>query len=1735
MSAVSPDKPRILSSIPGRIRIHLPHWQGNGQRSLERRVRALPGVRRVEANALTGNILIGFDPVATNEQTLLSVLNTAEQDTAGLPEDKPLPPVVHDADNGSLRVARITVRGLDRDPRVARKVLERLRNLFGVRARASLLTSRILVEYDADQVELHELLAHVADVELPSLPGEDRPAHPLDLGPLLHGIMRTAGTTIGLGLVVASRLLGFTVSPGRAKTAATASGIIGLLRSFPTIRNGLRRLLGTNAADLVFSSASVVTLAFSGSPLGLKVTGLEGLLLLSEVLARRSAWRRYEERLHGAVTAEPGAVIRLEAGERVPLSAEIIEGTGTAIGRDGLPRRIAPGASVSAGAELSGGPFVLVLQGGQPFAPQPRPAPLTPHIYTKYLRTLGPLSLGYAALTALLTRSLARTFTAMLLVNPRTAIIGMESANLDAASRVLRAGVTVVGTRPDRVIRRPDVLLLDGPRLLTDGLEITTLLPLDENLDAAEFQALVGGVAAAAGSPWGNVFPPAGNAPATGGTFNGLWAAASIKGVRYTLGPPEDPLHIGEAVERRHCGGYLLQLSRAEDGQAMGLVSLRPCHSLETRPRLLSHSLEITTVLPLDETLDANEVLALAGSVAAAAGSPWGRAFPPADKMPATQGTFNGLWAEATVGDCRYTLGPPEDPPAIGEAVERRHQGGYLLVLCREEDWRPLGFVTLRPRLDPGTKALVQACQRLGIRLEMLKAGAPDAARAIAHHAGVTLVDSADPVLVLRRRQEEGAFVAFVSDSAQAAPAFAAADLAIGLAPSPMGQFPARADLLAPDLDAVVAILDAGARRDRAVRDAVVFSSGANLFGAIWGFRGRPGVERASHGVYISALLALADGWLRLRGGKRSGSSLAQLVDPRPERWGRQSTASVLRALKTTTGGLSNSQAAERQLTAPRLAGRQDVLLALLDQVRNPVNGILMGGALLSLIAGGAALDIVIIGATVTVNVVVGVWQERQAGKAAEALRRLGTTTARVLRDGEVITLPATAVVTGDVLLLAPGDRVAADARLIGSHALEVDEAALTGESVPVVKRADNVGPAESRIVLEGSGVVVGTGRAVVVAVGRQTRLGATAAALSLHEIEESPFGARLARLLHLALPIAAVGGVVVIGSGLLWGQPLVAQISVGASIALAVVPESLTLLAGTGQVGVARRLAHRKALLRRLSAVEALGRVDVACTDKTGTLTEGRLSVRLVASLSGVGMSASNGEVEAWLSPDSCRLSAEQRQVLLTAALASPHPEAADAVAHPTDVAVIAAARAAGLGDELSQTHRREAPFEPDQAYHAAVVGDRLRLKGAPEALCLRCTHVRHGGTDQPLDEAGQQALLEQAYNFSARGLRILMVADGPADTSLEDPQGLRALGFVGISDPLRPTVPAAVRRCHDAGVRVVMITGDHPATARAIAREAGLPADDGDILLGTDLADLENDELGCRLEHATVIARATPLDKLRIIEGLRRRGHTIAMTGDGVNDAPALRLADVGVAMGRGGTEVARQAADVVLADDDFATLVEALVEGRGFWRNMRGALGLLLGGNIGELGLIVGTTALGFTSPLNTRQILAVNLITDALPALSVVLQPPEHRNLAGLAREGTDALDAPLRRDVFRRGTATALPALTAYLLARRWGSAAEAGSVAFGTVVATQLSQTLDAGWSEGSLNAPILGAVGGSAAFLLATLTLGPMRHLLGLAPPTPAGFALMGAGSLAAVAINRLLVASARNRDFVE
>jgi calcium-translocating P-type ATPase len=1590
-SVSGPHDIRVIHSSRGRLRVHVPRWSGRGERLIVHRLVQLRGVHAAQASRLTRNILLHYDHRTITEAILLHALQGLPFEMrAAAPPRADLPPATTEG-NGKEQRARIAVRGLDRNAGIATRAVQLLRQR-GVRATVRPLTGHIIVEYDEYKHVLKELVALVARVELPGMPGEDRPAHPLDPMPFWQSLARAIGSLAGLGIITYRRLatpVASPIAPGHG-TVSTLAGVVNLVHGLPFMRRRLNRWLGSDRAQLGLDALSIITLTAANFPLGLVVTGLDALLLLGEVMARRAAWRRYEENLEGAVSAEPGGVVRLEAGARVPLAADVIEGTGTAISPSSLPLAISPGSVIPAGALLSGGPFVLQLHGGATYEAAPRQVPPAPTYFDRYIRRGGWLAWAYLGVTAVRTLSPIRIFEALLLLNPRTAVIGHATSNTAAAARVLRSGLTVVGTRPERHVQLPGWLLLDGPRLLCDGLELVEVRTPSPAVLASEVLAVAAIVSAAASSPWGNVFGKAGHAIVSGGEFNGLWATATVDGVQYALGPPEDLEHVPEDFLTQHAGGYILDLRNDAESTSFGLIALQP-------------------------------------------------------------------------------------------------------------------------KLAAGTEPLVAMCKRLGVEAELVWRGGTATAGLIARRAGISLNAGMELVDAIRRRQRQGAIVAVVSDHADAAAAFAACDAAIGLASARTGEFPARADLLVPDLRGVVDFLDAAGRRQQAIRDSVHLSTAANVIGIIQGLLpNQLGAERASFGVYLACLAAMGATVFRLRGGHRPESSLAHLADPRPERWARRRLDEVLRALDTTADGLSGNTAAARRQTRGGANTGDQLLLAIRNQLKAPITMVLGGGACLTLVLA-QPLNTALLAITTSLNIAAGVWQEREVGKAAEAIKRLSAGTARVLRDGQSTVVGSDDVVPGDVLVLGPGDRVPADARILEAHGMEVNEAALTGESLPVPKGPDEFADV-GRILLEGSDIVVGHGRAVVVAVGRQTRLGATAAALNVGRAEHSAMAQRLSRILQIALPASAAGGALAGIAGLFYGGTLAGQLAVGVTTALSAIPEGLPLLAGVGQAGVANRLASKNALVRRIAAVEALGRVDVACTDKTGTMTEGRLAVRLVADL----------EHEVGL-PGT--LPVHLTSLVLTAALASPHPDARDGLAHPTDRAVVRAALGAGLGEQVRAPRLAEMQFDSARAFHASLVPGRLCVKGAPERLMPRCDRVRIGGIDEPLTEARRTAVLARVTMLAERGLRVLLVAEGPPDCLADNPQGLTALGFVAISDPLRASVPDAVRRCQAAGIRVIMLTGDHPATARAIAGEAGLlVCGASDVMRAADLEDLTPADLDQCLASVAVIARAAPLDKLRVIQSLRRRGHIVAMTGDGVNDAPALRLADVGVAMGQSGTEVARQASDVVLTDDDFATLVEALVEGRGFWRNMRTALGLLLGGNAGELGVIVGATLMGFGPPLSTVQILLVNLITDALPALAVVLQRPHERVLAALAREGLSALDSGLRRDVLRRGLATSIPTLGSYLLMQALAGPQQASAVAFGSVVATQLAQTLDAGRVQGFISRSVLQAVGASAVALGSAMTIPPLRDFLGLVTPSPLGWVVIGGAAICAVVMSRAI-----------
>jgi len=1626
------DHLQVVHSSFGRLRVYLPHWNGPAVRQAIEQFQELPGVLRVEASGLTRNVLFQYNPRQTNPMALLKHLKDSRPAPAGRPAPLPpaagvgspaapggptAPPSVLIEGKERQRRAHIAVRGLDRDPRLVQKLVQTLESLFGVRARPSQLTGRLVVDYDSTQVKLEELLVHVSRQELPSHQGEDRPPHPLDPTPLWQNAARALGALVGLGFITARQLFfPGSIAPGGASVAGAMAAAVYLVQGYPPTRKGLRRLLGRARGEVLATSTGIIALSLASMPLGLVVSGVEALLGLEEILARRSSFRRYEESLDPTTSNTPGQLLRLEAGMRVPRQARVVEGTGSTTTRSGRNLPLRPGQSAPAGGIVQGGPFLVELDSERPFHAEPRPAPLARTLHERYLQIAAPSSVAVAGLTGLLTGSWLRFFESLMLLSPLTAVVGREAANSAASGRALRAGATVVHSRHDRVIHRPDVLLLDGPRLLIDGIEIDQVM---------------------------------GRRKEEGGRTSPIY-------------PPDD-------------------------------------------------------------------VLRLAAAISEATNSPWGQAFQGTAHPQATEGTFDGRLACAKIGGTLHFLRPItlEDrlawqgsplPPlgdtlvlALGSQVTGRRQAGG-----------PLGLVSLRPRLNPGVQLLVEQCRRLKIELAVLPGDAPSAARFLAERAGVSLAHEDDGLAVIRKRQRRGKRVAFASDSARAAQAFEACDLAIGLARGHACHFPARADVLAPDLRGVADLLEAGARRDQVVRESVYLSGLANAVGLGMTLQGPFGPEGATMAVYLASLAAMGLSWWRLRGGARPETALAYLTDPRPERWGRRGILDVLRSFNTTEQGLSTTEARMRRVVPLQAGGKEDLLAALRNQVRAPITALLTGGACLTLVLG-QPLNTALLAVTISLNVAAGVWQERQVGQAAHALEQMSAATARVLRDGQPQIIPANEVVPGDLLLLGPGDRIAADARLLAGSGLEVGEAALTGESAPVGK-----GPLEQsearRIVLEGSDVIVGTGQATVVAVGRQTRLGATAAALNLDTGQESVLGNRLGRVLHVGLPVALAGGALVTLTGMFHGQgSLAAMITLGVTSALSAIPEGLPLLAGVGQAAVSRRLAKRNALVRRLAGIEALGRVDVTCTDKTGTLTEGRLTLTLLADL------------EQELSLPAV-LPEDFRTLLVTAGLASPSPSAPTSGVQTTDRAVLRAAQEAGLLDELKQPRLAEVPFDSARAFYASQLADRLCLKGAPERLLARCARVRKpagagrpAGTDQPLDQEGRQALLGRAASLAERGLRVLLVAEGAGGTALNDPQGLTALGFLGIHDPLRSGVRDAVERCQRAGVRILMLTGDHPATARAIGKEAGLFTDAShpsctEVVTASQLMELGSEEMRQRLRNIAVIARAAPLDKLRIVEELRGCGHSVAMTGDGVNDAPSLRLADVGVAMGRTGTEVARQASDVVLADDNFATLVDALLEGRGFWRNMRNSLGLLVGGNAGELGMLVGASVLGFGVPLNSPQILMVNLITDILPSLAVILQRPAHRQLDRLAREGLSALDSSLRKDTLVRGIATALPSLAAYLTAYFQAGPQQASSVAFASVITTQLAQTLDVGRVEGFLSPSVLGAVGGSLGLLASFFAVPPLRNLFGLTVPNLTGWGLVAGSSAAAVLLSRVI-----------
>jgi Ca2+-transporting ATPase len=788
--------------------------------------------------------------------------------------------------------------------------------------------------------------------------------------------------------------------------------------------------------------------------------------------------------------------------------------------------------------------------------------------------------------------------------------------------------------------------------------------------------------------------------------------------------------------------------------------------------------------------------------------------------------------------------------------------------------------------------------------------------------------------------------------------------------------------------------------------------------------------------------------------------------------------------------GLSMAQVADARAHhgSNRLEGppRRSSLARFAAQFKSLVIALLVGAALIAL-ALGEHIDAVAILAIVVLNAVLGFVQEERAARALDALRGLARPGARVVRDGMVSRIDAEELVPGDVIEVEAGDQVPADARLLDAYGLRAQEAPLTGEAEPVDKNADarleeetDLGDRANMIHM-GTLLSAGKGLALVTATGMRTEIGRIAALLQRVESQPTPLQRRLDALGRVLLVVClALVAAIALAQWLRGGQPAEVFL-LAVSLAVAAVPEGLPAVVTLALAIGVQRMARRKALVRHLPAVETLGSVSVICSDKTGTLTRNEMTVDTVIAgeieyrVSGVGYEP-HGEFHRIGSPFAAvdpRGEPDLREVLRIGALCNhaviePAMEAGrwTVIGDPTEAAL----RALALkGHVEAPAHGERAvfeiPFEPERramsiAYRDPAGRLLLTTKGAPEAILPRCIAERVGGQVRSLTEERRHALLALDARLASRALRVLALASrelAPGDAIEE--RELVFAGLVGMLDPPREEAIQAVRDCRASRIRPVMITGDHPETALAIARTLGIAGADDRAVSGHDLDRMTDEELARRVEELPVFARVSAEHKLRVVRAWRARGEVVAMTGDGVNDAPAVQAADIGIAMGRTGTDVTREAADMVLLDDNFATIVRAVREGRGIFDNIQKFVHYLLSTNAGELLLMFVAALAGWPAPLLAVQILWINLVTDSLPALALGVEPPERDVMERAPRPLRDpVVSASHGVFILVRGALVAAAAAVGFVLAHGADDAnlPQARTVAFAIAAFSQL-------------------------------------------------------------------------------
>lgn len=840
------------------------------------------------------------------------------------------------------------------------------------------------------------------------------------------------------------------------------------------------------------------------------------------------------------------------------------------------------------------------------------------------------------------------------------------------------------------------------------------------------------------------------------------------------------------------------------------------------------------------------------------------------------------------------------------------------------------------------------------------------------------------------------------------------------------------------------------------------------------------------------------------------------------------------------TAGLTQAEA-ERRLreygkNQLETGKKKSLIRKFLEQFANFMVIILLIAAIISFATAiysgdGDYVEPVIILVIVILNAVIGVIQENRAEHAIEALKKMSAPHAKVIRGGKAVTVKSEEVVPGDILMLNTGDLVPADARLIDCTALKAEESKLTGESLPVGKEAglllkpDTAAGDQKNMVFAMSTITAGHGRAIVTETGMHTSVGKIAGMIGEQESPQTPLQLRLAKTGR----ILGIGALLICGVifllGIVQQTPIFDSFMLSVSLAVAAIPEGLpAIVTIVLSIGV-QRMAKRNAVIRRLPAVETLGSATVICSDKTGTLTQNRMTVTAVCGPRG-NLNIKSDEAKRLLSAASlcCNATVSGKKGKFTAD------------GDPTENALVIAAAEHEVDLKHLQSRYpriREIPFTSKSkrmtTIHRTSDGKYFSIvKGAPDLLLKSCTGILSGEQLLPLSDAARRSIAEMNATLASQALRVISVACKPLNGSTENPEsGLTFMGLIGMEDPPRKEAKEAVSVCKEAGIIPIMITGDHIATAEAIAKKLGILEKGTRSLTGAELDRMDSDELIKQVKEIRVFARVSPEHKVRIVKALQEKGEIVAMTGDGVNDAPALKAADIGCAMGRSGTEVAKGAADMILTDDNFATIVSAVREGRGIYDNIKKSVHFLLSCNIGEILVILAAFLMGLPSPLIPIQLLWVNLVTDALPAMALGVEKAD-RNI--MQRKpiapGGSMFAGGLGWDIALEGIMIGAVSLLAYVFGNSMFGAAIGGTMAFGVLSLSELIHAFNMRSSRSLFkiglfsNKKMLLAFIVCAALQIAVMMIPPLAAIFEAAPLTAEQWGIVWGFSLIPLAV---------------